>query len=316
MWVAAAAVILVGSILALYRMMSGTAPPAVTGEKEAVAVAPVTPSIPAGTAGATGTASSSSIEMEMIKIPTGEFAMGSPSSETARDHNEGPVHKVSVPAFELGKFEVTVEQFKAYVDDNTDLQLDGCSVWKKSWVLDPKLSWKSPGFTQSSKDPVVCVSLVDARGYVRWLNKKSSKKGYRLPSESEWEYAARAGTSGPRYWPRDGETCDYAVTTFESAVCKAQLGRTMPVGQRKENGFNLHDMLGNAWEWTEDCWNDSYSGAPINGEVWEKGNCNSRVVRGGSWFHGLGQIRSAFRRSFAPQFRSNQIGFRIARSLP
>jgi formylglycine-generating enzyme required for sulfatase activity len=141
-----------------------------------------------------------------------------------------------------------------------------------------------------------------------WLNKKSSRKGYRLPSESEWEYAARAGSTGPRYSPPDEETCHYAVTAVVSPECQP-FKHTMPVGDRTENAFHLFDMLGNASVWTEDCWNNSYSGAPTKGEVWKNGNCNLRAVRGGSSMHGLAEVRSAFRTGFAPNFEAIRSAF-------
>jgi formylglycine-generating enzyme required for sulfatase activity len=302
--VAAAAVIailLIAGVLMLYRKGTATVAPPIQDANKSVPVL-TTPF---------------TAEPEMVQIPAGTFAMGSPSTENGRKENEGPLHQVSVPAFELGKVEVSVEQFQAFVNENPDLLAGAapCSTWKGHWQADKTLSWTSPGFTQSSKNPAVCVSWLDAQHYVDWLNKKSPGKTYRLPSESEWEYAARATSTGPRYWPAEEEPCHYAVTAIVSAECQA-FGHTMPVGERLENNFHLFDVLGNASEWTEDCYNTAYTGAPTNGEVWKSGNCNLRVVRGGSWMHGLAEVRSAFRTGFAPSFRSDQIGFRVARTLP
>jgi len=313
-WIVAAviSIILVGGILMMSRKkaepLKPVKPPMADASKTGPGVAPIqAPAVAPPFPG----------QPEMVKIPSGAFAMGSPNSENGRKQNEGPVHQVGIQAFELGRFEVSVEQFQVFVDDNPDLQSDDppCSAWKGRWEQDKKLNWKSPGFRQSSKNPVVCVSWLDAQHYADWLNKKSSIKGYRLPSEGEWEYAARAGSTGPRYWPPEEEACHYAVTAVVSPECRA-FGRTMPVGERIENQFHLFDMLGNASEWTEDCWNNSYANAPANGEAWKVGNCNLRAVRGGSWMHGLMEVRSAFRTGFAPPFRSNQIGFRVARTLP
>ena len=309
-WMGLAAVLcalLLAAILIIKRKPSAPLKPPIQATIKTV---PAAASVPVSTV-----IPPSLTEPEMLSIPAGIFTMGSPSNESGHKDNEGPVHEVNVPAFELGKFEVSVEQFQAYVDDSPDTQSDTtpCSVWKGRWQADKTLNWKSPGFPQSPKNPVVCVSWVDAKHYVDWLNTKNSRKGFRLPSESEWEYAARAGTAGPRYWPPEEEACHYAVTAIVSAECQP-FGHTMPVGGRTDNNFHLFDVLGNASEWTEDCWNNSYTGAPANGDVWKDGNCNLRAVRGGSWMHGLAEVRSAFRTGFAPSFRSDQIGFRIART--
>ncbi len=301
-WIAAAAVILVALIAGGLIVYRGQPAPIKPQKQEQQVIAAAPPSL---------------IEPPMVAIPAGTFMMGSPNTENGHKQNEGPVHQVSVPAFELSKFEVSVELFKAFVEDNPDQQPDPspCSSWKGHWEQDKKLNWNSPGFPQSLKNPVVCVSWLDAHHYVDWLNNKGSSKGYRLPSESEWEYAVRGGSTGPRYWPAEEEVCNYAVTAVTSPECQP-FGRTMPVGGRKANNFQLFDVLGNASEWTEDCWNNSYSGAPAKGEVWRDGNCNLRAVRGGSWVHGLSEVRSAFRTGFAPPFKADQIGFRVARTLP
>lgn len=274
----------------------------------------VVPPVPAGDPASTGGGRPG--DMRFVKLEAGTFDMGSPSGEMGRSSSEGPVHRVSVAAFELGAYEVTVDQFAAYADANPTLDLSGCHAYKGRWILDAALNWRRPGFEQSGRDPVVCVSWLDALGYVAWLNAARPSITYRLPSESEWEYAARGGTDGARFWRQDYESCAYAVSAFESAMCPAQRGRTREVGTRTANGAGLHDMLGNALEWTADCWNGSYSGAPGDGQPWTTGQCDFRVVRGGSWFHGLDRIRSAFRDRFSPRFRSNQIGFRVVRTLP
>ena len=151
--------------------------------------------------------------------------------------------------------------------------------------------WKNPGFghEQDETEPVVCVSWDDAQAYVRWLSEETGE-AYRLLSEAEWEYVARAGTTTARYWGEsEAGQCRYANgadagTGFEWAVsCHDGHARTAPVGRYEANAFGLYDVLGNVLEWTADCWNESYAGAPSNGGAWESGECTRRVLRGGSW---------------------------------
>jgi formylglycine-generating enzyme required for sulfatase activity len=256
---------------------------------------------------------------EMVAIPAGTFTMGSAIGEEGRSRNEGPTHVVTVPAFEIGTYEVTVEQFQAYADDprNTGVTAGGCAAWNGKWATSPDRSWRSPGFEQTPKDPVVCVSWEDAQRYVRWLN-QVTKKSYRLASEAEWEYAARASTIGPRYWDHLLDTCRYANVDHAPPNCDDGFERTAPVDRQDlvPNAFGLVDMLGNVMEWTADCANTDYSGAPVKGEAWTAGNCASKMVRGGGWIHGLREVRSASRVGFSQGFRANVVGFRVARTQP
>ena len=165
----------------------------------------------------------------------------------------------------------------------------------------------------------------DARAYARWLSGKTGRE-YRLLSESEWEYAARAGTTTRYYWG-DGSSgqCDYAngadrtakrqESEWTVADCDDGHYRTAPVGSFKANAFGLHDMFGNVWEWARDCWNDSYAGAPSDGDAWESGNCGRRVLRGGSWGDYPKDLRAALRGSFDTGNRDDLNGFRVARTL-
>ena len=195
----------------------------------------------------------------------------------------------------------------------------------REWKLDPSKNWESPGYAQTDEHPVVCVSYEDAQHYVEWLSKET-KQSYRLLSESEWEYAARADTTTSRYWGNgEQEACRHAnvadrtskqkynwTTTFD---CEDGYAETAPVGAFKANGFGLQDMLGNVWEWVEDCYNKTYDGAPRDGSAWVAGNCSARVVRGGGWDNDPQLVRSAIRDGFAPGNRINNLGFRIARTL-
>ena len=158
---------------------------------------------------------------------------------------------------------------------------------------------------------MINVSWEDAQGYVRWLSRKTGEE-YRLLSESEWEYVARAGTR-TRYWwgdeiGRNRANCDGCGSRWEDR-------QTAPVGSFSANGFGLHDVHGNVWEWVEDCWNESYAGAPRDGSAWESGECGRRVLRGGSWYNNLRYLRSAFRGRNSAGNRYMFIGFRVARTL-
>jgi formylglycine-generating enzyme required for sulfatase activity len=177
---------------------------------------------------------------------------------------------------------------------------------------------------------VACISFDDATAYVLWLQQKTGQS-YRLLTEAEWEYAARADTTTVRYWGDDVKTsCDYAnvldlkaKTTITGASnwsnfnCDDGHAFTAPVGSYKANGFGLYDMLGNVWEWTQDCWNDNYSGAPTDGSAWTAGDCSKRVARGGAWYvDPLLYLRAAYRYRGSNEGRGSGGGFRVARSLP
>ena len=249
---------------------------------------------------------------EMVVIPAGSFTMGSPPGEEGRDNNEGPQHQVTIAKpFGVGKYEVTRGEYKEFVDETKYKQENTC--WE-SMSSGPKniksRNWQNPGFDQDENHPVVCVSWEDASAYVDWLSNKTGKI-YLLLSESEWEYVARDGTITARYWEESSEEqCNHAngadltVTQFdddlEVASCEDSYYRTAPVGSFKKNKFGLHDVLGNVLEWTQDCLNDSYTGAPGDGRAWETGECGRRVLRGGSWFSKSKYLRSAYRRGRVP----------------
>ena len=164
--------------------------------------------------------------------------------------------------------------------------------------------WDEPLFSQTDRDPAVNVSWHDAHAYVEWLSETSLHE-YRLPSEAEWEYAARAGTTTTRYWGEE-KTGEYAHVD--------QRG-TAPVGTLKPNAFGLHDMLGNVWEWVEDCWHDNYEGAPLDGSAWTSGDPYYRVVRGGCWVSRPSIVSSVDRVRVDATVRDNRYGFRVVRIL-
>ena len=247
---------------------------------------------------------------EMVVIPPGEFVMGSPESEEGRNSNEGPQHAVRIERpFALGKYEVTFAEWDACVTDG------GCGGYQP----DDK-GWGRGG------RPVINVSWNDAGAFLGWLSRKTGIT-YRLASESEWEYAARAGTTTARFWGEDAHSgCGYANVHDRTSKTENEFGwthhdcddgyaQTSPVGSFAANAFGVYDVLGNVREWTEDCWNGSYEGAPADGSAWRSGDCGPRVLRGGSWNNAPRDVRAANRVRLGFENRSNSSGFRVARTL-
>ena len=266
----------------------------------------------------------------MVAVPAGSFTMGSPSHEAGRKKWEGPQHRVTIrQPFAVGKYEVTRAEFARFVAATGHATGNSCWTWEDGDVKERSdRGWRNPGFGQSGRDPVTCVSWHDAQQYVRWLSNRTGKR-YRLLSESEWEYAARAGTTTARYWGDDTSAqCGYANGAdgvfkerysdwkWGNASCRDGSVHTSPVGRYRANRFGLHDLLGNVWEWVEDCGHKSYRGAPSDGNAWTAGgNCGRRVLRGGSWYSFPGILRAAVRFRLTAGFRINYIGFRVARTL-
>jgi formylglycine-generating enzyme required for sulfatase activity len=278
---------------------------------------------------------------EMVVVPPGRFQMGSPASEVGREPAEGPVREVRIGyPLAVGKHEVTRREFGRFVtatgyrtEAERNVGAQGCFGWNGSkfdWVAG--LNWRSPGFEQGENHPVVCVSWNDAQAYLRWLNDSVPGRGYRLLSEAEWEYAARAGRGSSRYpWgddPDAREQCAWAngadqtakaqIAWYEWRVanCSDGYAYTSPVGRFRANAFGLHDLHGNVWEWVQDVWHDSHAGAPSDGSAWmTDGDPSRRVLRGGSWFGSPQGLRSAIRLRVAPGDRDYDAGFRIARTL-
>ncbi len=247
---------------------------------------------------------------ELVVVPAGSFRMGSPESEAGRSDAEGPVHRVRIGrAFAVGVNEVTFAEWDACVSGG------GCGGYRPN----------DEGWGRGNR-PVMNVSWRDAQGYVDWLSEETGE-AYRLPSESEWEYAVRGGTEMARYWGKSAsKQCRYAngadreakkrysVWTWAVSCNDGQV-HTSQVGGYKKNKYGLHDVLGNVWEWVEDCWNGSYRGAPADGSAWESGNCGWRVLRGGSWLSGPGGLRSANRDRGDTGDRISDVGFRVVRTL-
>ena len=227
---------------------------------------------------------------EMVDIPGGAFSMGN-LSDTGED-DERPVHTVTLPAFRLGKYEVTFAQWDACVADGG---CGGYTPYDKGWGRGDR--------------PVINVSWDDAQLFVDWLNDKTDG-GFRLPTEAEWEYAARAGSTTQYGW---GDSIGNNRANCQDCGSQWDSGLTAPVGSFQANAWGLHDLHGNVYEWVQDCWNDSYLGAPADGSAWKSGNCLRRVIRGGSWNSESWYLRSAYRgggpRTYTPGVL---IGFRLA----
>ena len=242
--------------------------------------------------------------------------MGSPSSEEGRQDYEGPQHRVTIPEpFAVGVHEVTRGEFRRFIDATGWNTGNSCRTYEGGeWRNRSDRGWLSPGFSQEDDHPVVCVSWDDARAYVRWLSRQTGKS-YRLLSEAEWEYAARAGTTTRYHW---GNAIGSSRANCRGDLCRDSYGYTSPVGSFGANAFGLHDVLGNVWEWTEDCWHRNYRGAPTDGRVWLWGNggeCSLRAPRGGSWENEPTRLRSAVRGLDDTGNRINKLGFRVARTL-
>jgi formylglycine-generating enzyme required for sulfatase activity len=251
-------------------------------------------------------------------VPAGEFYMGSHEAEPGRSDDEGPHHRVKIPrAFALGVYEVTRGEFARFVAATGYDMGDECSDFTSGeWALKKGVSWRNPGFNQSSRDPVVCVSWVDAQAFVSWLSCTTGKK-YRLPSEAEWEYAARAGQAPEHV------THDQANFGIEERCCGPKIeGRdrwayTAPVGSFPADSLGIHDLQGNVWEWLEDCYQESYDGAPADGSA-RTVSCSladRRAVRGGGWGDAASFLRPAYRLRAQLEARYFTLGFRVARSL-
>ena len=270
---------------------------------------------------------------DFVAIPGGRFEMGDALGVGAAD--ERPAHAVTVAPFELARREVTRADFARFVaatgyrtDAERDVGEPGC------YVLDLTTGgagyraghdWRNPGFAQTDDHPVVCVSWNDAQAYVEWLN-RTAKKPLRLPSEAEWEFAVRAGSTARFPWGDDpAEACLYANVADRTAwpagpgkwkavvECFDGYFFTAPVGTYRPNAHGLHDLIGNVWEWTFDCWNPDYAGAPSTGDARRDGDCTRRANRGSSWANTPDELHSSNRYSNRAAQRYVRLGFRLAR---
>jgi formylglycine-generating enzyme required for sulfatase activity len=247
--------------------------------------------------------------------------MGSPAAEEHRRDNEGPQREVRLARpFAIGRYTITRGQFASFVAATKHGLSGGAYAWTgQDWKLMADGDWRNPGFAQTDAHPVVCVSWLDAQAYVHWLAQRTGQP-YRLPTEAEWEYAARAGTATP-FWT--GATLTTARASFNGNYAYgAREGifsqGTVPVDEPSvpANPFGLHHVHGNVFEWVQDSYAASYQGAPINGHVSvDRKNGRERVLRGGSWIIYPRNLRSVLRDGDAPGDRVNDLGFRVARTL-
>ena len=283
---------------------------------------------------------------ELVAVPAGTFRMGCGKEEHDSCENNDdtvPIHEVRVASFALSSYEITRAEYAAFALA-TGHTPRGCRVISREWKTrrfrrdfwvwtgqsQNQSSWRAPGFEQGDDHPAVCVSWEDAAAYARWLSAETGVR-YRLPTEAEWEYAARSGkrTGFGREWNSDqvkllcvdGNVYDRTAVEpranwdLRNSDCSDGAVWTAQVGSFRANAFGLYDMLGNASEWVEDCWHDDYAGAPQDGSQWTNGGqCRSRVYRGGSWYLSI-TIYWAERFPARPTHRTNEKGFRVARTL-
>jgi formylglycine-generating enzyme required for sulfatase activity len=261
---------------------------------------------------------------EMVVVPAGIFMMGSPETEPERESwqkgSESPQHPVTIAKpFAVGRHLVTRAQFAAFVKA-TGYMADVAQDWTGSnWESDQKASWRNPGFSQDDSHPVVCVNWHDAKAYATWCAKVTGKS-YRLLSEAEWEYVARAGTTTPFWWGVSITTSEANYNgnyVYKGGGNKGEYRkRTVPVGSFAANPWGLYCVHGSVWEWCEDAWHDNYKGAPSDGSAWlEGGDASRRVLRGGSWSYDPGGLRSACRVGDSTEVRSDGRGLRLGVTL-
>lgn len=281
----------------------------------------------------------------MIIVPAGSFQMGSTRSEQdwavqqgrKRDSadREAPPHEVTISKpFAVGMYEVTRDEFFAFARETAWSAGKRCNTFEevqgKYMRADREdRDWRNSGQPQTGDHPVGCVTWDDASAFAVWLSRKTGQR-YRLLSEAEWEYVARAGTHTYAYWGDDvssPQSCKFAnvgdQTPFPNGEtwptrlsCNDGYWATSPVGKFLPNAFGVYDLLGNVWEWVDDCAHPNYEGAPVDGSAWTiQGHCDARVLRGGAFYENGASIRAAVRGKSEPQLRFDNSGFRVARDL-
>jgi len=261
----------------------------------------------------------------MTVVPAGEFLQGSASQSAEAFAFEMPQHRISIATkFAASRTEVTVGEFAEFAK-STARDMQGCASYDGEWTVREDVNWKNAVDRQTQSHPVSCVSWQDARDYAAWLSEQTGQ-AYRLPSASEWEYVARAGSTQDRPWTEVEKACETANVADRSAEqrypgwtvheCNDAYAQTAPVASYSANAFGFHDMLGNVFEWVDDCWIDTYEGAPIDGSARRDGDCVRHELRGGSWYTNPRYVRFAYRNHFAADYRSTSVGFRIVREIP
>ena len=264
---------------------------------------------------------------EMVIVPSGRFRMGFDGG--IEDRYEGPERDVSIDyPFALGRVEVTQAQYAAFVAATGHVSGTGCAIWNgEEWYHTPGADWRDPGYGRppAANEPVVCVTWHDVKAYTAWLAEKTEQP-YRLPSEAEWEYAARAGTTGTYAWGDDDDGgCDVANYYDQSGIdpkiphipveCDDGFAGVAPVGSLAPNAFGLYDTIGNVWEWVEDCYVMPIPTTPTDGSPVQVADCERRAVKGGGWSSNLFWQRPTFRGRDPMERISHMFGFRLARDL-
>jgi formylglycine-generating enzyme required for sulfatase activity len=272
---------------------------------------------------------------QLVLLPKGDFFMGGSPDEMSddlenmtglarllnesRELESTPKHLVKITHNILfGKYDITVGEYSNFISETGYNTKGGCWIKNKyKYIFSYSASWDNPGFYQTSKNPVVCISWNDARSYIEWINKKLQTLNnntvlslYRLPYENEWEYAARSGKKTTRWWGND-----ISANKANCQGCGSKWGGqgTSPVGSFEPNQFGLYDMLGNAGQWVEDCWHPNYDNAPGVDSVWSNGSCDKHVMRGGTWLNEAWAVRASIRFKFDTNDRFNCIGFRVVK---
>jgi formylglycine-generating enzyme required for sulfatase activity len=247
---------------------------------------------------------------EMVVLPAGGYTMGVPNDEVGRQSDEGPLHQVTfAEPFAISRFHVTAEQWQVYTKDTGAVIPDGDDRPGR------RCTNGKPSYPQGPRQPAVCMDWEEARGYIAWLAKKTGKP-YRMLSESEREYGARAGSTGPFPFPFD-KAGGYQITEHANGYGpKDGYTYTAPVGSFAPNAFGVYDMHGNVYEWLADCWHTDYIGAPTDGSAWiTGGTCEHRQIRGNDWIEPPIFSRSGNRNEREPDVRGDWLSFRVARNL-
>ena len=256
----------------------------------------------------------------MVVLPQGKFVQGSDASSGTAF--ERPSHTVTLGyQLAMGQHEVTVGEFREYIA-STAQPVSGCSVYDGDWQMRASISWDTLEGGRTAVHPVACVSWNDATAYVNWLSSKTQQQ-YRLATASEWEYAANAGTPTTRLAAHEvclvGNVADEVAAQqypgWKVHECRDGYAHSAPVGVFAANNFGLQDMLGNVFEWVQDCWHEDYVGAPTDGSAWMQGDCLQHEMRGGSWFTTPGFVRPSYRNRFEADYRAATVGFRVARII-
>jgi formylglycine-generating enzyme required for sulfatase activity len=264
----------------------------------------------------------------MVAIPPGSFMMGSPDG----NKDEGPPHEVRIQDFSVSKYPITRGEWRRYLKESERKGSASCYGFNQStkvWGKEQERSWSNPGFQQTDNHPVICVTWQEAQDYATWLSSKTGHH-YRLLSEAEYEYINRAGRQTAYPWGATSEgQCAHvngadatlrAVAgghwEYSYAECNDGFEFTSPVEHFPANAFGLHDTSGNVSSWTQDCYHDSYDGAPKDGSAWEtEGGCGRLVIRGSSWNGGADDHRAAARAEYSRLVSSTDVGFRLARDV-